>query len=368
MKQVLTACVIFLLPAVKAPAFRRYDDSIMTGYTKVREQAAKGEKQPAAENRKEQELLIKAAALVKRKDFAGAEETLRLVHGNGRNDAWINKALGFVAFNRMKPVEAIAWFENAAVLEKPDSWLYAQLGSAWELRADLRLRDKFSAPRDAEALRLETEGIKKDFETALDYTKKALIGDVSNAWLLSQAGKILGNLDRHWEALGYLTRAESAGRDDPWLYSEIGWDYGIVGDYRQALDYFRLAAEKGRDDAWIYSKIAWSYDKLGEYENAIDNYLKASALSPDDAWAVYNLGVAYRNNKDYDKALDCYEKIRKTGAYSGWTQLQTARIYAEQGRKAEAQPWLEEGKSLLDTKAEDVRNEIEQIESIMNKL
>ncbi|MDR1835284.1 MAG: tetratricopeptide repeat protein [Fusobacteriaceae bacterium] len=364
-------------------AFRIYDDSVMSGYTKGQYEGFV----PAGEKEKENaQLLGKASAaelkgnyaealeslvqvtrnepknkdlycrlaydFVKVKDFRQAESALRQARELGRKDLWILKALGFVYFNQLKAGEAVAVLEEATAQAPADRWIHMQLGSAYDLLADIRKKEKDYDPQ-------------ADYEKALDHTKKA-VAMGGDAALYSQAGKIYGALGQFWEALDYLHRAESAGRADAWLYSEMGWDYGMVEDYREALAYFRNAEKAGRKDAWIYSKIAWSHDRLGETEQAIGEYKRALALSPGDPWSNYNLGVALRNHKDYEEAVALYLEMTRKGEYPGWTQLQLARIYALLGMEEGARDYLQQGKKLLDTTAADVSAEIEQIELLLN--
>ncbi len=144
---------------------------------------------------------------------------------------------------------------------------------------------------------------KGDYQTALDYSLKALQADINS----SKADNNVSNKRSHELVIGTD-------------YNNIGYFYKKLGKHKEALEHYFKALEikeskpgkQNRSLTIYYNNIGATYDEMGEYKKAMEYYSKSldiyeKVLAEDHPYIAgtkSDIGEVYRKMGENQKALE----------------------------------------------------------------
>ena len=161
----------------------------------------------------------------------------------------------------------------------------------------------------------------KDYDSAIDWYKKAVDKDENNSDLYFMLGKSymneIGNVN-------FMSKGIYASKAKGNLKTSVEKDpKNIEARYYLASYYFNAPFIGGgdKDEAWIQAEEilklspvkgheikAQFYTQEKEYDKAIAEYDELVKLEPNNAHTYYSIGIMLQQTKDYDKAFSNFEK------------------------------------------------------------
>ncbi len=260
--------------------------------------------------------LTQAIQLLQAGRLAEAESLLRLLQGQGMQEASLFAHLALLAGLRGSHSESIQLLEQALTLRPNDPDSLTNLGVA--LR---RCGDPATA---AERHRLALE-LRPDFVQARFNLANALqdLGQLSDA--IAEYRKVLAmepgmatvhfNLGNALKASGALEEALESYREALALrpnYPEVHNNFGNTlqeqGAIEAAIEAYRQAIALRPDYADAYTNLGNVQRQQGLSAEALTSYHTALRLRPDAAETHTNLGVALQEEGNLDEAFRCYKR------------------------------------------------------------
>lgn len=122
--------------------------------------------------------------------------------------------------------------------------------------------------------------------------------------------------------------------------------YYDEGDYRKAVSDYKLGVKLAPEDINLLNSLGVALTALNKLRDAVGYFERVLQIDANDFMALVNMGFARRILGDNDLAISCFEKaaLQKEFAESSVFEelsLQLARLYADQGRPADALVVLE---------------------------
>lgn len=145
------------------------------------------------------------------------------------------------------------------------------------------------------------------------------------------------------EAIQLYSKALELNPDHPDIYSDRGVAHLHNMDKNNCFADLNKAIELQPDYSYRYAAMAFAKNNFGDLAGAIVDYEKAVALDPDDAVAQNNLGLLLEQ-QGYKKSAD--------------------ERFARADKLSEQEDHLLELMDDMDHEADDMRSDIETIESI----
>mgnify|MGYP005839345769 CR=1 FL=1 len=143
----------------------------------------------------------------------------------------------------------------------------------------------------------------------LAYYEQALALEPRNPALLVRYGDLLGELDRHADALDVLARAIELAPDDAsanLAYAQALLNAGRIDDARGFIDK-ALVLRPGDREALIARGVA--EDLQGRHEEASESYRQALERAPDDPVALANLALSRALAGDRSGATSAIQRL-----------------------------------------------------------
>ncbi len=222
--------------------------------------------------------------------------------------AWIS--LGRV-LEKDHPAEAVAAYQEAAVLEPRDPEPAVSAGIVLERQGDLAAAEKeFHRalelnPRSNEALAglvnvySRAQRLPEAEQALRDYLKL----DAANATARLQLGRVLAAEGRADEAAAELQQLLQAAPDDPAVQRELADLYVKAGKYADAEGLYRALIQKQPNDAALRHVLGIILRHEQKYGEAETELVRALTLKPDLAEAYGDLAVTANLNKNYPLVL-----------------------------------------------------------------
>lgn len=148
----------------------------------------------------------------------------------------------------------------------------------------------------------------RDYETALDYTHKALKLDPQSVPAAILEAKLLQQLERPQEALASLSRQLAQQPENQRLrlqYARLLASY----DINEAYDQFAMLAEENPFDPDMIFSLALISFELGRMDEARNEFEKLTDGSPHQSSAHFYLGRIARQNADLALALLHFQDV-----------------------------------------------------------
>lgn len=251
----------------------------------------------------------------------------------GRDDTGVRKELGelYTKLNEHERAKeqyqlAMAYYEKALGYDNDHKWILQEMIQLAQKIDDndlaLKLLKQYeSLDKDALWCHYQYANIyaqKDDFAAAKAHIELLLQEDEDDIEYNSMMGWNLGRLDKHKDALDYLSKVEHLGRDDSFIYTEIAWNYTKLEDYELSLSYYEKALILDTKDAWLTSQIGWNYGMLKQHIKAIDFLDEAILLGRNDGWIYANLGWNKAALGDVKEALKLFEQAEDLKYQEEW--------------------------------------------------
>jgi tetratricopeptide (TPR) repeat protein len=157
------------------------------------------------------------------------------------------------------------------------------------------------------------------------------------------AGKILLKTGRLEEAISYLQKATGIDPQYGAAYLHLGQAFERANRTEEAIDAYRRSAELESRNFYAHNNLGVLYSGKGMHDQAIAEFQKAVKIEPNNPMALKNLETAKKNKatiEDREAVVARAEKDAAAKPGDPQRSYQLARVYASQGRKAEAIDWL----------------------------
>ncbi len=130
--------------------------------------------------------------------------------------------------------------------------------------------------------------------------------------LLEKIGFIYQKKKDYQTALEYYKKAELFEPNKKWLMKKIAFCSMKSGHFEQALFYYNTLLEQDPEDTKIIINIANCYLNMEDYEQALQYYYKVDYYSPDNPKVLRPIGWINFRHKNLDKAQKYYDKVIET--------------------------------------------------------
>lgn len=144
---------------------------------------------------------------------------------------------------------------------------------------------------------------------ALKLTDKFLTEVPNSAELVSVRGYILGNLNRHNEAITAHTMAIVLNGKYWKAHARRGFSYIQLQRYPAAIRDLTEAINLNPGWANSHNSRGWAYYQSKQYDRAIADFTKASELDPKNTQCLFNRALVWRAENRNDKALADYRRV-----------------------------------------------------------
>ncbi|MFH1538961.1 MAG: peptidylprolyl isomerase, partial [bacterium] len=107
-----------------------------------------------------------------------------------------------------------------------------------------------------------------EFDSALDYYRKASKNEPNDSYILINVGKLVARQAKYTEALQEFQRATEMNPMDPSLYFTLGEVYMSLGEHQKALLEFSKASDMAKLDYELHRRLESIYTQLGLFQDA----------------------------------------------------------------------------------------------------
>ena len=149
-----------------------------------------------------------------------------------------------------------------------------------------------------------------DYENAMSNFKMALTLDAENPFYLHYLGKTYQKMERHQEALDYLSRAWQKNPEMDELRYDLAMQYYTMSQYEKAIDHFAEEVKINPSNVLAIYYEGMSYYKLKKYEAALEYLNEAAQKSPSiKINGYYFAGLCYRKTGKIEKATEYLQYV-----------------------------------------------------------
>jgi tetratricopeptide (TPR) repeat protein len=179
-------------------------------------------------------------------------------------------------------------------------------------------------------------------EEAKNAARKALALDTQLSEAHLALGRVLMRGDWDWSgAAAEFDRATEIDPNSAAARAEQSLLNTALGHRTEAVEEMELACRLDPSSAYLRSDLAWTYNYQRHYREALKNAEQAVELGPNMFTPHRELNKAYLRLGRYADALrECHIGLQLVGGHSRRVEAEIARVYAEQGRRAEAEAIL----------------------------
>ncbi len=196
--------------------------------------------------------ISKVEVLIQQEKYAEAEKILSQLLAEDPNNAEILSLFAEIKLQQEQYEEALEIINNAIGIEPNNPYLFfakSRINLQLDLYNDAEDNIQVSIeldPYQADffAFKAHIKLIRKQFETALELSDKALAIDAENLLALNTRSTALNKLNRSEESFETI---EHALREDPnnaYTHSNYGWGLLEKGNHKKALEHFKEALSK----------------------------------------------------------------------------------------------------------------------------
>jgi tetratricopeptide (TPR) repeat protein len=175
--------------------------------------------------------------------------------------------------------------------------------------------------------------------------RREIAAHPDSADLLYRLGLVLRGENKPKESLEIYTQAAGLRKPDAEELRSVALDYVLLDDYTDAVHWLEIAAGMAPEDMEVLYSLGRCYYSLGQYRKAEAMYLRVLERAPDNLRAEENLGLAYdaeNRPEQAEPALRAAVAMAERQKSDEWPFLNLGSFLLEQGRPAEAAPYLEQ--------------------------
>ncbi|GAB1370011.1 tetratricopeptide repeat protein [Candidatus Kapaibacterium sp.] len=232
--------------------------------------------------------------------------------------SWVIQGIsGNIAGKILDTNKVIEHYSRALSLNDSSSMLYIDYAISY---SNLKMIDssikylnigklKFSGDLMFDFYLANTYMLKKDYNTALEFTSNLLKSDSSNVLFLTTHASILQELKKYDESDLYYTKALMIDPRDPLANNNFAYSLSLRNmNLNKALRMSQLSLEIEPENSAYLDTYGWIQYQLGNYDTALEYVQKAIEKNEASAEVFDHLGDIYIKFKESDKALEMYKK------------------------------------------------------------
>lgn len=186
-----------------------------------------------------------------------------------------------------------------------------------------------------------------DLKSAKNYFEKILENDPENAGALAYLGKLYYDEENFLKAAEYC---EAALKQEPYNYDyrlDMGTYYRYLGRYEECLEQWKIAVSIDPDYFLAYAYLAGEYDAEGKFTEALENYRMVIKTNPKYWYAYESTAILEWHEKNWEAARNYFTKAweisgKKDASYA----LMIAATYWKQNDKVNMKKFLQQAMKL----------------------
>jgi tetratricopeptide (TPR) repeat protein len=186
-----------------------------------------------------------------------------------------------------------------------------------------------------------------DLKGASEHVKRALQlepGDADADYLLAKIRESEGQLSSALDSALQVVKLQPTHLNAHHLLSVL---YTRLGKTKQAAQERAVFTSlKLKIDAANFVVLGTEYLRNGNYDLAEENFGRAVASDPQNLQARYQLALTWQQKQEYTKAINAYQEVLSLNPRIAVVHAELGLLLATMGRKAEAEPQLEQAVGL----------------------
>ncbi len=176
----------------------------------------------------------------------------------------------------------------------------------------------------------------EDFDTAIEYAKKAIGFDPSNEQAPADLCTFFDHADRIDEGIGYMKGLIESNPFASGLWMGLGILHRTKGEYEEALKCFDYVLAIDDEDLNGLFQKATTFLLLEKYNDALSFYKRILAVTPNETATLFNMGECYERMQEHSTAQTYFRKVLQLDPGSTQVITKLARSYFYQNKKNKA--------------------------------
>jgi len=151
----------------------------------------------------------------------------------------------------------------------------------------------------------------------------------------------LGIINRHEEAIRYITQAQKYDPGSAIINRDLGVIYAWAGDFEKAINQLQFTIDMDPDFSRAYHHMGVVYLWLKKYDLAIKYFKKVRAMTGNFFDIIGILGFSYAKLGQKEAALSELKKLEDLAKNNDTRAFEFSLIHAALGNKDKAFEWLD---------------------------
>ena len=152
---------------------------------------------------------------------------------------------------------------------------------------------------------------------------------------------LLGIINRHEEAIRYMTQAQEYDPESAIINRDLGVIYAWAGDFEKAINQLQFTIDMDPDFSPAYFHMGIVYVWMKKYDSAIKYFKKVRAMTGDFFDIIGILGFAYAKSGQKEAALSELKKLEDLAKNQDARAFESSIIHTGLGNNDKAFEWLE---------------------------
>ncbi len=165
----------------------------------------------------------------------------------------------------------------------------------------------------------------------------------------------------HDAALEELKKVEALNPSMPFLHFNLGYTYLGTGDYAKSEAEFRKDIAIDPELSDNYYQLGILYSLMQRQQDSEIAFKEALKLEPHRSGAWFGLAKIYNERGDYPEALNALDEALKTAPDSDKVHFMRGQVLQRLNRKEEAKAEFATAKTLMDSKLNKDRKNLEEL-------
>jgi TolB-like protein/class 3 adenylate cyclase/Tfp pilus assembly protein PilF len=152
---------------------------------------------------------------------------------------------------------------------------------------------------------------------------------------------LLGILNRHEEAIRYITQAQEYDPGSAIINRDLGIIYAWAGDFEKAIKQLQFTIDMDPDFTPAYFHLGIIYVWMKKYDLAIEYFKKVRAMAGDFFDIIGILGFTYAKSGQKEEALSELKKLEDLAKNQDTRAFEFSLIHTGLGNNDQAFEWLD---------------------------
>jgi len=152
---------------------------------------------------------------------------------------------------------------------------------------------------------------------------------------------LLSIINRHEEAIHYMTRAQEYDPGSAIINRDLGVIYAWAGDFEKAINQLQFTIDMDPDFSPAYFFMANVYVRLKKYGLAIEYFKKVGTMTGDFFDIIGSMSYAYAKSGQKEEALDELKKLEDIAKNKDTRAMEFCIIHTGLGNYDKAFEWLD---------------------------